>query len=242
MPRVHLQQGGDDVREVLAVVGGDPRILASDDLSVEALHVLGAEGRAQGDHLVQHAAERPHVALRVVRHVAPDLRGGVVGGARLRHAEAPLRHLGDVEVAELGDDAVARGAEEDVGALHVAVQDPKVVQRLQALAHPDQVAPDVSLPEVCPVLLALVYALQEVARIRALLDDAEAARLVVEKCLLVGDDVLVLDGGEQPDLVQRVLLLLVRQRGQLHLLERVDLVVGETEHLVDSRVGPLPEE
>lgn len=54
-----LNHGSHLLGEVL----GDAWVLALDDLLVKALHVVSPEGRHQGAHLVQDAAEGPDVGL-----------------------------------------------------------------------------------------------------------------------------------------------------------------------------------
>mmetsp|Transcript_17715 Transcript_17715/g.48192 ORF Transcript_17715/g.48192 Transcript_17715/m.48192 type:complete len:350 (+) Transcript_17715:561-1610(+) len=239
MSRIDLQQGRYNISEVVAVLRRYPRVLPPEDLSVEALHVLCPKRRAERHHLVKNTAERPHVALGVVGHIPPDLGGGIVRGPGLRHAEASLCHLGDVEVPELCYHAVLLVVKEYVRALHVPVEDPHVVQGLEARAHAVEVPPDVDLFEVRPLLLALCDLVHEVATVRALRDYAEATRLVVEEGLLVRYDIFVLHGGKKANLIECVLLLLVRQRRQLHLLQCIDLPICQALHLVDSGVGAL---
>ena len=57
--------------------------------------------------------------------------------------------------------------------------------------------------------------------------------------MLIADDVGRVERGENADLVEGVLLLLVRKIVHLHFLERVDLGVSDTLHLVDRRIRTL---
>jgi len=66
-------------------------------------------------------------------------------------------------------------------------------------------------------------------------------RVGLDEGLLVADDVRALDGGEDADLVEGVLLLLLRQVRHLHLLQGVGLGVGDALHLVDRGIGALPQ-
>lgn len=47
----------------------------------------------------------------------------------------------------------------------------------------------------------------------------------------------MVDGGQNPDFIERVLFLFGRQRHHLHSLEGVGFVVGVSDHLVDRAVG-----
>ena len=99
---------------------------------IEALHVLGREGRVERYQLVEDTAERPDVTLGVVGFVLPDLWRSVVRRASLGLENARLSHFGNVEVSQLN---VALLCQEDVGALDVSVDDLLLMQRLQAQNH-----------------------------------------------------------------------------------------------------------
>ena len=58
-------------------------------------------------------------------------------------------------------------------------------------------------------------------------------RVGLDEGMLIADDVGGVEGGEDADLVEGVLLLLVREIVHLHFLEGVDLGVGDALHLVD---------
>ena len=71
-------------------------------------------------------------------------------------------------------------------------------------------------------------------------DDAEVPRGVIIEGLFKLDDIVVGQRGQDPDLVEGVLLLFLFHAGHAHLLQRVDLVVDATTHLVDLTEGALP--
>eukprot|EP00428_Durinskia_dybowskii_P054072 CAMPEP_0170336888 /NCGR_PEP_ID=MMETSP0116_2-20130129/69488_1 /TAXON_ID=400756 /ORGANISM="Durinskia baltica, Strain CSIRO CS-38" /LENGTH=91 /DNA_ID=CAMNT_0010590279 /DNA_START=295 /DNA_END=571 /DNA_ORIENTATION=- len=75
----------------------------------------------------------------------PAMRSTAAG---LRHAESALGHRRDIEVAKFGDHPDGRAAQEDVGALHVAMQNVHLVQGLKPVAHPDVIPPQVNLAQV----------------------------------------------------------------------------------------------
>lgn len=76
----------------------------------------------------------------------------------------------------------------------------------------------------------LVDFVEEVAVIGDFHDDAEGVGRLVEEGVFVADDELALDGGQNADFVQGTFLLLVVQRGQLHLFQRVLSVVDQPFH------------
>mmetsp|Transcript_12784 Transcript_12784/g.35330 ORF Transcript_12784/g.35330 Transcript_12784/m.35330 type:complete len:269 (+) Transcript_12784:774-1580(+) len=239
MPGINLQQERHHLGQVVAVVMRDPRVLSSQDLSVQTLHVVCAKRWAQRQHLVEHATEGPHVALGVVRHVPPNLWRCIVGRSCLRHAQTTLRDLGDVEISKLRRGTLPRSAEKDVRTLQVSVQDLELVQGLQPPTHSEQVAPDVSLPKVCTLLVTLRDELVEVSSVSILSNYTQAARVVVEESLLVVNHVFMPHGRKEPNLVQRIQFLLVRQRRQLHFLQGVESPVSEAQHPVHHRIGTL---
>mmetsp|Transcript_26061 Transcript_26061/g.65694 ORF Transcript_26061/g.65694 Transcript_26061/m.65694 type:complete len:471 (-) Transcript_26061:1130-2542(-) len=239
LPRVHLEEQGDHFVDVAAVDGWHPRILPPQDLSVQRLHVVRAKRGPQRDHFVDDAAQGPHVGLGVVGHVPPHLGTGVVGRPRLRHAETPLRHLGDVQIAQLD---LTLAAEEDVRALQVPVQNLQLVQSLQPVTHAKGAVPDVGLAEEGAHLLVVADFLKQIPTVSILRDNAQTPACVVVEALLVSDDVLVLDTGQQPHLVQRVLFFLFAQVWEFHLFQGVDLVIGEAQDFVHRTVGALAEQ
>lgn len=211
---LHLEAEADHLPQLLRVKLGQRLVDALLDLRVEFLEVVGPEGRPQRGHLVDHAAQRPDVALGIIGPVVPHFRTGVVGRAGLRARHTSLGHLRDIEVAQFV--AALRGAE-DVGALQIAVQDVDLVEGLESAGHLDEGLPELGLIEVRGPLEMLVDLLLDVARICQLHDDAEGLRAVVEEGVAVVDDIGVGDGGEDAHLVQRVLLLLLLHLPDLHL-------------------------
>lgn len=66
---------------------------------VELVHIAGRKRQFEGEHLVETAAERPHVRLLAVLLVVPHFRTGVAGCARLRLIHFILEHLADIHVS-----------------------------------------------------------------------------------------------------------------------------------------------
>ena len=75
------------------------------------------------------------------------------------------------------------------------------------------------------LFFVLENAIVEIAAICKLHDDAERARLLVEKGLFVGNDVFVLDARENPHLVERIGLLLLGKLVYPYLFKCVFLEV-----------------
>ena len=182
------------------------RILAFDDLLVQALHVVSSERRHQGAHLVEDTAEGPDVRLRVVRHVPPNLWRGVVRSAGLGVRESFLHDLRDVEVSEL---RLHVSVEEDVGRLHIAVQDLPIMQSFEASYDLDEDIPYFLLFDVGFAFLITADLLKDVAIVSVLHHKTKARAGLVYESLLVGYDVLMVDAGQNSDLVQCILLLFV---------------------------------
>ena len=57
--------------------------------------------------------------------------------------------------------------------------------------------------------------------------------------VLVAHDEGRVDGGQDPDFIQCVLLFFIREVVHLHFFEGVDLGVDDALHLVDAGVGPF---
>jgi hypothetical protein len=85
------------------------------------------------------------------------------------------------------------------------------MQSLQPPDHSNQVSPNIRFSQVAALLLAFVDLLQQITRIGTLLNNTEAPRFVIKERLLVCNYVFMLDGCQEPDLVQSVLLFLVGQ-------------------------------
>ena len=76
--------------EVLRVLLGQALVLPFKDAFEQTLHILCLERRPKCNHLVDDTAQRPYIALKVVRLIAPDLRTSIVRSTCLRVVEAAL--------------------------------------------------------------------------------------------------------------------------------------------------------
>ena len=64
-------------------------------------------------------------------------------------------------------------------------------------------------------------------------------RIGFDEGLLVSNNIRVFDGGQDPHLIEGILLLLFREVDHLHLLQGVYLRVRYPLDLIYARVGPL---
>ena len=68
----------------------------------------------------------------------------------------------------------------------------------------------------------------------------KGATWLIKKCLLVGRNEWIFDGGENSNFVERILLLAVRQRLYLDLFKGVVLTIFNSFYAVNRRVGSVP--
>ena len=108
---------------------GDGRVAAVNDLQDERRQAVAVEGVLEGHHFVKQAAQRPDVALLVVRLVFAQLGRHVVRRANHGLGKVALggEHLGNAKVAQLGQ---ALRRQKHVLGLDVAVQDVAVMNVL----------------------------------------------------------------------------------------------------------------
>lgn len=81
---IRLENHLDEVEKRLGVeaFSGEAfgvRIAGSNDSLIKFLHVVGLEGRSEGNHLIQDAAQRPNVTLLIVGSILPNFRTRIVG-------------------------------------------------------------------------------------------------------------------------------------------------------------------
>lgn len=87
------------MRQLLRVPRVDGLEVPSHDGLVQSLHVLSLEGRLQGRHLVNYAAQGPDVRFHVVGLVLPHLGARIIWCAGLSVQESIFGHFRDVEIA-----------------------------------------------------------------------------------------------------------------------------------------------
>ena len=117
----------------------------------------------------------------------------------------------------------------------------EVVEGFEATEDLYEHVPDLPLREKLLALLVPHYLLEEVAVVRVLHDNAESVERGVDEDLLVGDDVMVLDAGQDTHLIDCICPLFVVELVDLNLLEGIRSIVGLALHMVDARVGPFTE-
>lgn len=202
----------------------------------QLFHALSSEGWLVSNHFVQDAAQTPNIALVVVGHVFPDFGAGIVGGTGHSHEHTGLCDFADVHVTELG---LATLGKEDVSTLYVSMTDLEVVEGLKSSDNLDEVVPDCPFAKVFFELLFMLNFIQNVATICMLKHNAQLISSVLEEGLLVADDVGMVDGRENADLVKRILLFLPGQFLHFDLFHSVNGAVILSSDLVDFREGSL---
>ena len=169
---------------------GNPREFTLDDLLVEALHIVGTEWRDKRTHLVQDTAERPNVTLAIVRLVTPDLRTSVVGCSCLSVTQALFNDLTDVEISQF---SLHVFKEEQIGTLHVTMQDLADVERAKSTDDLNENVPDLLLLDVGLPFLVVADLLEDVTIIGILHDEAQARGGLIDEGVFVADDIRVVN-------------------------------------------------
>lgn len=102
LARLYLQHLSDQVAQGLAVHLVDRWVGPAQDLDGQAVDRLGVESVPQIAHLVQDAAQRPHIRLVPIGLVLEQLRRHVIRRAdtRVREVLRAIEHLGYAKVAE----------------------------------------------------------------------------------------------------------------------------------------------
>ena len=234
--RIDLNHNLQYVPEITREMLRNLRQLTFQYLSVQALHVFSLKRWLQGDHFVYHTAKAPDIALHIVRLILPHFRTGIVWCASLRIVQA-LR-VGDfrhVHVAELGSVVIVK---EYVGALQVSVHDLDLVHCLQPSHRLNENLPNLPLLDVGLHLLVIANLLEHVAVVSQLHDNAEAL-LVVQKRLLVLNDIRMPYGRQDTHLIDGVLAFLLAQVVKFDFLHGILLAVLEPPRLVDLRIRAI---
>lgn len=128
---------------------------------------------------------------------------------------------------------------EYVGTFKVSVEDFLAVEDVQRSSHLDENSPDVLFGDFLPGLLVLNNFFVKVRIICKFHNKAKTWGFLLKKSFFVTDDGLVLDGGQNSNLVQRIFFFLLGEAPHSYLLESVDLPVTDALYLEDVRVGTL---
>ena len=107
----------------------DLRVLASQNFLVETVHISCLEWWHQAAHLVHDASKRPNVWFQAIWFLSPNLGSSVVRCTSLGVEHSFLGYLRDVEVTKL---CLPIREQENIGRLHVTVQDLLRVQHLKS--------------------------------------------------------------------------------------------------------------
>ena len=113
-----------------------------------------------------------------------------------------------------------------------------IVQGLQAAGHVDEGVPDFSLLELCRILLVFRDPVEEVAAICVVHDYTEAACVLVEESLLVGNNVWRLNRRKNSNLIKCVFLLFLRQLLNFNLYT-VQLTFSDSTYLLQCILLPV---
>ena len=113
------------------------------------------------------------------------------------------------------------------------------MQGFESIDHIEDESPYLLLFKLSFVLLVLRNLLKEVTVIAELHNDAQYGVCVFEEHLLVTDDVGMPYRRKNAYFVERVLLFLLREVRELHLLQCVDLPILDTLHSINHAVGAL---
>ena len=147
-----------------------------------------------------------------------------------------LQYLRNVQIAQF---VFTVRTDEHIGCLEIPVQYFLIVQRFQTSGNLDKCLPNLIFLYSGPGFEVGVDQFHEVASLGELHDDAEVAGKVIVECLFEFDDVVVVEGGENTDLIECVFLLFLFHADHPHLLQGVDLVVQLPPHLVHLPERPL---
>lgn len=138
----------------------NPRVFSFNYFFVKTLHVVGAKRRIESAHFIEHTAKWPDITLRVVRHITPNFRTGIVGRACLSVTQALLDDLWDIQVTKLG---LHISIQENICTLHVPMQYFSIVQRLEAPNDLNKYIPNLLFFDISFPLLVAAYFLKNIA-------------------------------------------------------------------------------
>ena len=130
--------------------------------------------------------------------------------------------------------------EQDVGAFDVAVEDVHAVQGLQGVQQLDGQPPDLGLGHRLFALLIAFYQRAQVAALGEFRYQQQSAAAFVVGGVLVGENVGVSDGGENPDFIEGVGDFASAGVAQLDFLHGVDTAVLLSLDFVDAGEGTFP--
>ena len=119
------------------------------------------------------------------------------------------------------------------------MEDLSLMESPQTPHNLDEDIPDLLLFDVGLSLLVVADLLEHVAIVCILHDEAETGSRFINESISVGDNVWVVNGGEDTNLIERILLLFLGEAEHLYVLERVDIVVIVPPHLEYTTVGTI---
>jgi hypothetical protein len=234
----HRGQEGLGQAELAGVEGGQGLI---DDLVDEAHGGVGLEGPPAREDLVEDHPHRPHVGAGVHLGALEKLRRDVARGAQhhARLRQVRVAEPGDPEIEDLHDPV---GRDEDVGGLHVPMDDAHLVGEVEAAAHVDD-HPDLLLEGEAAGVVDGPAELLAVDELHGDVAGGLALAVLLDLADLEdGDDVRVVELRRRPGLALESLdRILPPHQGRRDHLERHRPVEERVVGLVDLPHGPLAE-
>ena len=111
----------------------------------------------------------------------------------------------------------------------------------QASYNLDEIVPDLFLCELGSLFFVFFNSLQQVTIVSLFHDDAKAVGGVFEESLLVCDDVWVVNGSQNSNLVDSILFLLFRELTHFNLFHGIKGSIGCSFDLVDGAESTIAE-
>ena len=119
------------------------------------------------------------------------------------------------------------------------MEDLSLMESPQTPHNLDEDIPDLLLFDVGLSLLVVADLLEHVAIVCILHDEAETGGRFINESISVGDNVWVVNGGEDTNLIERILLLFIRKFSHFYLLQCILLAIAQAQNRVHTAVGAL---
>ena len=97
----------------------------------------------------------------------------------------------------------------------------EVVESFETSYNLHKKVPNLFLVELCSILLRFLDQLEQVAIVSMFHYDAKVSRGTLEECVLIPDNVWVLDGSQNSDFVQGVLFFFLRKFTHLNFFHSI---------------------
>lgn len=117
----------------------------------------------------------------------------------------------------------------------------KIMKSFQTSYNLNEIVPDLFLSKLGSLFLVFLNSLKEITIVSLFHDDAKAVGGVFEESLLVCDDVWVVNGSQNSNLVDSILFLLFREFTHFNLLHGIKGTIGYSFDLVDGAESTIAE-